>query len=139
MRLLLLLCIVGLACSSPTDAPPGTLGILLATNDDARVTMPDTADVGESFVVEVTTIGLNSCYRQSATVVDQVGSSGTISPYDVQIVGENTGCYEVQIDIHHEATFRFTTPGTATITVRGRDLRGTSAEVIERDFHVVVR
>lgn len=93
------------------------LGIIqILPSQPARVTVPETAEIGEPFTVMVVTHG-GGCLSPGPTRVQREGMAATVRPYDVHTGGDvcpaDVRLYE------HTATLRFDQPGTATVHFQG--------------------
>ena len=133
------------------DSPDTMVGILeLIENAPRPVTgqsgltvplvAPDTVTAGVPFDVTVTTIGLDTCWREAgATIVSELRRI-TITPYD-RIDRTQSGCGDAIISIPRTVRVVFGQRGDATLRVEGRrgfGLTSTNSSqlAIERTVHV---
>jgi hypothetical protein len=94
------------------------------------VEAPAAVQAGQPFTVVVTTGGPDGCWKKERTEVSNREMSATITPYDVEERGRNTGCTQAPVDITHTAELTFGRMGTGVITVRGRNGTGRELSVI---------
>jgi hypothetical protein len=79
------------------------------------IAAPTTANVGEQFIVAVTTMGLY-CDAAERTDVELMTDAAVIWPYDRYSTG---GCILLQGLFPHEAALVFDSPGDKTIHIHG--------------------
>ncbi|MFP4624597.1 MAG: hypothetical protein ACLFRX_10495 [Gemmatimonadota bacterium] len=85
---------------------------------------PDTVQVGEAFLVTVTTSGPTACWSAERTEVSVTGLGATIVPYDRHVEGY---CPTEVVEIAHTAELVFDQTGIGVLEVVGRD--GTGGEM----------
>jgi hypothetical protein len=112
--------------------PSGVLSVPLSA--------PDTVAAGVPFDVTVTTIGLDTCWREAGAVVVSELRRVTITPYD-RIDRTQSGCGDAIISIPRTVRIVFAQRGDATLRVEGRrgfGLTSTNSSdlAIERSVHV---
>jgi hypothetical protein len=139
------------ATTALSDSPDIMVGILeLIENAPRPVTgqvgltvplsAPDTVTAGVPFDVTVTTIGLDTCWREAgATIVSELRRV-TITPYD-RIDRTQSGCGDAIISIPRTVRVMFGQRGDATLRVEGRRGFGLTSNnssqlAIERTVHV---
>ncbi|HEX2202512.1 MAG TPA: hypothetical protein VHG91_04420 [Longimicrobium sp.] len=124
-------------CVLPTDTVHerriGTLD--LDNSSKSSFVVPPTAEVGEEFLVYVTTYA-TSCARQGDTKVTVTGLRAKVIPYDVELrPASGGGCGGMQRFIH-SGTVRFDEAGEARVVVSGWS--GSTGELIELEKTVIV-
>ena len=100
---------------------------------------PDTVVAGVPFDVTVTTIGLDTCWREAgATIVSELRRI-TITPYD-RVDRTQSACGDAIISIPRTVRVIFGQRGDATLRVEGRRGFGLTSNrsdlAIERTIHV---
>lgn len=111
--------------------------ILAFGEDDAEIALPDTVAVGAPAALVVTTQG-GGCIRQGETEVEAAPRAADVRVYDYfPRPSSDRVCTLDLRGLRHEATLRFTQPGTATVRVHGRRQPSTGAFVATRT--IVVR
>lgn len=105
--------------------------------DPVRIEVPESVARGESFVVKVTTYG-GGCIAKGDTDVQTEGLDVRVTPYDWETVRmpPNTVCTMELRLYQHTATLRFDQPGTARITIRGREKPSGQVLTVERKVTV---
>jgi hypothetical protein len=130
----ILVAAVGIAlvgCTSITG--PGKdreVGILEFYGDPIMVELPGEATAGQAFMVMVRTYGADGCVSQGEVKTTVDGLRATVTPYDFR--SRRSVCPDILGLFDHVATLRFDEPGTAEITVRGRQMPGGTEITIER-------
>jgi hypothetical protein len=87
----------------------------------APLVAPDTVAAGEAFDVEVTTIGLNGCWRAGGQSVQVEDGVVTLTPSDVRS-GAHV-CTQILSELRHSSRVTLATPGEWTLRVAGRRVR----------------
>ena len=95
---------------------------------------PETVDVGERFSVTVNTYG-GGCTSAEWMAVDTDDDSVELIPYDRE---ESGACTAVLFRLPHTAEIEFSSSGTKTVVVRGRQVSGEHEApfVVRRDLVV---
>jgi hypothetical protein len=106
------------------------------------VQAPDTVAAGAPFTVVLTTIAPDGCWREAGVRIDRTAAVVELTPYDRWVGGPGKVCPDVVVHLSREVVLRFDTPGTGTLRIFGRRVRGGGFEdpepiVIERS--IVVR
>ena len=151
----LALCAVLTACSdqSVTSADfesSRMVGILELIETDPRPTAgvgsqrpplfaPDTVTAGVPFDVTVTTVGLDTCWREAGASVQSELRRVTITPYD-RVDTQPSGCGDALVYLPRTVSVTFTQRGIATVRAEGRRGYGSSTRssdlAIERSVYV---
>lgn len=97
------------------------IGLLVTQEHDPQIVAPDTVNVGETFEVSIRTYGLSSCWEMDGTEVHADGLAATVIPFDVHLAQRVIGCRAVVREFEHVATLGFDRPGSAVLTVHGRN------------------
>ena len=136
-----------------TDAlmPDRMVGILELIETDPRpiteqgalrtpLAAPDTVDAGVPFNVTITTIGLDTCWREAGARVESELRRVTITPYD-RIDTQAGGCADALVYLPRVVSVVFTQRGVATVRAEGRRGFGYTATrssdlAIERPVYV---
>jgi hypothetical protein len=126
---------VGILELIETDARPAELGAVRPP-----LAAPDTVDTGVPFDVTVTTIGLNTCWREAGARVESELRRVTITPYD-RIDAPGSNCGDRVVFLPRTVSVIFTQRGLATLRVEGRRGFGFTATrssdlAIERTVYV---
>ena len=100
---------------------------------------PSTARVGETFPVEVTTLG-GGCLRLHSTDTVLTDVEATITPYDVErhLHVENAACTADLVGLRHDVALRFDTPGPKTLRVLGRVSESSKMIDVEVERQIVI-
>jgi hypothetical protein len=88
--------------------------------DDPQFEIPDTVTAGVPFTATVHTYG-DGCNRVGPTEVETDSLGLVITPYDHAGVGTGNCPTYLQV-MAHEVSLVFSTPGPATVRVRGVDI-----------------
>ena len=132
--------VAGCDALSPSDSDDDLArqpAILAFGEDDAEIALPDTVAVGAPAALVVTTQG-GGCIRQGETEVEAAPRAADVRVYDYfPRPSSELVCTADIRALAHEATLRFTQPGTATVRVHGRRGYGTVPLVVTRT--IVVR
>lgn len=128
MKRISIACLVVLATacglSTSPEAQPEVGIIVGIRSDDPQIAVPETVQAGESFAVMVTTYGLSGCWRMRTTKVEVEDLEATVTPFDVDLTEDRVACTAAIQDFVHTAALSFDRPGTAQVTIRGRELPG---------------
>ena len=89
--------------------------------NNVEITIPDSVQSGQAFIVSVRTFGSDGCWRDDGTDVEVRGLIATVTPYDIHRVEAGTACTQAIIEIKHSAQLTFVGSGAAQVSVRGRD------------------
>jgi hypothetical protein len=109
------------SCSSAT-APEEERRVGLIADfmeGDPNVAVPDSVDAGVPFQVTVQSYG-NGCYRQGEVEVGVGAAAATVIPWDYVDVSAPACTDELRIFLH-SATITLYEPGTASVTIVGRE------------------
>jgi hypothetical protein len=102
--------------------------------------VPDTVAAGETFEVDVRTIGLNGCWSAAGLRLEERAGVIEVTPTDAH---SGAGvCTEILLDLDHRTSVAIATPGDWTIRVRGRRVGlgvPTWEEPVAAETTVVVR
>ncbi len=127
------------ACGSPFDAPVSRLGTLLTSAEGLAIEVPDSAQVGQSFDIAVSTMG-NGCVSFGGTEIKVEGRVVEFRPFDLDAaVDDDIACTEILKVFEHRASVQFDQPGPVTVRIHGmvRSTDGSLTEtVIERIVEV---
>jgi len=112
------------------------VGIILGlATQSPEIEMPLTVQAGEDFTVTIVTGWNNGCARKGMTEVKEEGSAAaTVTPYDVVSTGGL--CTLEPRTFTHTATLRFSEPGPAQVTIRGRTSRDSGVISVQRELTV---
>ncbi len=114
--------------------PPAEVG-----SQRVPLVSPDSVTAGVPFDVIVTTIGLDTCWREAGASVQSELRRVTITPYD-RIEGQQSGCGDAIVYLPRTVRVTFTQRGIATLRAEGRRGYGvtanSSALAIERTVYV---
>ena len=112
------------------------------TDDFEALTAPDTVRTGESFEVEIQTVGPTGCYEADREETEQEALLIEVTPYDLDPTDSETACPDEPIVIKRMLDFQFETPGEALIRLNGQrvignDFSNRDETVIEHELTVV--
>jgi hypothetical protein len=93
------------------------------------IVAPDTVFAGIPFTVEIRTILPSPCWGGTQVTPTQTGSVLLLEPVDVY--NANAICAQVLVFASRSTTATFTTPGVATIRVRGRRVSFVPSEDVQ--------
>lgn len=124
------------ACGVAEPLEDRLVGILVLEDGAPVVDVPDTVRAGTPFEVSVITVG-GACIRRDDTDVEVDGATATVTPWDrFAIPRPGFGCLPSTSTLDHTASVTFSSPGAATVVVRGRE--DGADEVLTFSYPVVV-
>lgn len=104
------------AASTATDGP--------ASVTEGTIDAPDQVQVGETFLVRVSTVGLDGCWEPVDAQVAVEGLTATVEPLDSRGDRENVACTQALEFLEHPVELSFAEAGEAVIRVEGRSVVG---------------
>jgi len=112
------------------------------TEDFEALTAPDTVWAGESFEVDVRTVGPTGCYEADRVETEQETLLVEVTPYDLDPTDAETTCPDQPVVIRRTLDFQFDTPGDGLIRLNGQrvignDFSNRDETVIEHELMVV--
>jgi hypothetical protein len=121
MRLLPFALLLSACASEPESVVE--IGRVVYESQGPLIEAPASASVGESVVVRVTTAG-GGCISLERTETAVAIDGAVVTPYDRRkIPGEEfDACTSDLVYLRHETSITFDTPGSKTISIRGRRL-----------------
>jgi len=110
------------SCSSPQE--PSDTGYLEVLADVSYITIPDTIQANERFIVSIHTWTPDPCWKQGRDVVERIETGFHITPYNLR-PAEPYGCV-LPLGIYlHEVPLIFKTPGVFQVLISHRLLSST--------------
>ncbi len=99
--------------------------------ESPEIEIPETVQAGEDFTVTIRTGWHNGCARMDTVEVTEEGPAAvTLTPYDIITNGGH--CTQQTQTFVHTATLRFSEPGTAQVTIRGRSSGNSGVISVQR-------
>lgn len=95
------------------------IGVVSHYSEPIVIDLPDTVQVGVAFPVRVRTYG-GGCERIGPTEVTSQDGGVLVVPRDFTKTGAGVACTDELRWFDHEAEVVLQTPGSATVTIRGR-------------------
>ena len=114
VRLAWIVILVVAGCSSEWDTVI-EIGRVAYDQGAPQVSVPEYANVGASFTVDVTTQG-GGCVTADSTDITATDDVADVTPYDRRMIpGEGEACTLNLVLLHHTVPVSFATPGVKTI------------------------
>lgn len=116
----ILVLLLAAACYDPLGPREElVIGTVAFYSQPVDIDVPDTVQADVPFAVRVRTYG-GGCERIGPTEVTNQDGGALVVPRDFTKTGPGLVCTDVLKSFEHEAQVVLQTPGSATITVRGR-------------------
>jgi hypothetical protein len=129
-----------LACSQPQDAVPETTWVRVVGMIDSGgvapgpLVLPTVVHAGVLFEATIATYGGSGCIHPDQSQVQSGVSSADITPYDR--IAVSPPCLPDWYRYSRTVQLRFDTPGSATVTLRGRGF-GSQELTLQRTITVL--